>query len=132
MMNDAERGYLAALIDGEGSIDWNGNYPRIRVANNNESLLLSLRTSYGGSVHADTVQRSDGRKRQPNYRWSLFGQDAVDLLISVRPMLRVRGDKADEVVHKWRTRGRSKKTQPSKVGTKSEDETSTTADNETD
>lgn len=108
MLSDAERGYLAAMLDGEGSIDWNKDRPRIRVANGDRPLLCSLETSFGGSVNQEPVAKRDGIKRKAAYRWTLSGQRAVDVLVSVRPLLRVKGSIADDVVHRWRHREREK------------------------
>src|SRR5262245_38242747 len=97
------------MLDGEGSIDWNSGNARIRVAKNATSLLHSLRRAYGGSVNSEPINKRDGLVRRPAYKWTITGKKAVDILIEVRSLLRVKGDKADEIVHKWRLKMREQR-----------------------
>lgn len=102
-MNDVDRGYLAGMIDGEGSITYNVRPNiRIHVTNTHRECLEHIRDVVGkGYVYK---QRQNGKTI---YRYCLNRQqDVLTLLSFVVPALIIKKKKAREVI-KSLTRSRS-------------------------
>lgn len=97
--------YLAALIDGEGTIGiYRANgvrslspsfYVQVTVVNTNTDLMAWLSENIGGRVdkRSDTTSR-DPRHKHP-YHWRVHGPNAELLLNAVRPYLVCKGSQAD-------------------------------------
>ena len=82
-LTDLEKGYVAGIIDGEGTITitirfYNGKYnrcpelrPLVEVANNNKEIIEKLKNSLGGSFSAKTYRYKGIEK--PSYEWMVTG-----------------------------------------------------------
>ena len=87
-LSDMERGYIAGMIDGEGSIllriyDWSLAI-RLHVYNTNMAVLEWLKTRLGGYI-SSTFPGSERRK--PCYRWSTTTLGARAVLRAVAPAM---------------------------------------------
>jgi hypothetical protein len=97
MRTEAEKAYLAGILDGEGCVGvaWReGKYltPTIQVVNTNPILLDWLHDRYGGSVRG----RPDVRlNRKPSFCWTVCGQKALTVLRDARPYLLLKTEQAD-------------------------------------
>ena len=97
MRTEAEKAYLAGILDGEGcvSVAWReGKYltPTIQVTNTNTILLDWLHDRYGGSVRG----RPDARlNRKPSFCWTVCGQKALAVLKDARSYLLLKTEQAD-------------------------------------
>ena len=82
---DEKLGYLAGIIDGEGSIGVRGNgVPYISVYNTSRPMLEWLTTNVGGSVGGSP----DRRGRQPCFHWSVQARnDVLAILAAITPLL---------------------------------------------
>lgn len=91
-------GYLAAMIDGEGHICRILGPPRnaVRVGvTNTEKGVIDWLHGLGGNVYSYLPH--DGRKRR--YEWAVLGRlDALKLLQTVGPRLKIKRDQAEEAI----------------------------------
>lgn len=96
--SEIDAAYLAAMIDGEGSIAFRKGYPQVVVYNTCEALMFWLIQHIGGSWRETSVVG-----RVPVLAWSVQG--AADIhycLTRVRPHLIIKPDRADHVLaHLW-------------------------------
>lgn len=114
--NTGDRGYVAGIIDGEGSI---GPPPRVRVSvtTTTKSLAVRLQALAGGSVagpyrYSKTkVFGSRHCRIKPQYHWNYYSRFHVYLLLkAIQPYLVVKAREARRAVeyletkHGWRTR----------------------------
>lgn len=67
-MSERELGYLAGIIDGEGSISIIRGRPTIRVYGTDRGLMHWLLTKVGGTATWD----ADKRGRAPVHQWNLY------------------------------------------------------------
>jgi len=95
-VNPAELGYLAGIIDGEGSIFRNGHHPQrprwiLDVANTDWSLIEWL-LSLGG-----TCSEANRPPRRTVYHWKVCSRADVEaLLTAIEPLLRIKRGRARE------------------------------------
>ena len=95
--------YLAALIDGEGSIIFGSKSQRIvTVANTDYGLMEWLQSNFGGNIR---IGRAEGARRKTQYKWDLSQRLDVKLLLtSVMPFLVIKREKAVKMLldlSKW-------------------------------
>lgn len=89
--SDTEAAYLAAIIDGEGSITEHHGRPVVYVYNTSEALMRWLSERIGGRYRV-----TDMRGRQPCHTWNVAAAcDVAYLLRRVRPYLIIKGLLAD-------------------------------------
>jgi hypothetical protein len=103
--SEADLGYLAGLLDGEGSISLRsyGQYWRVRVNKMDKEIIDWLAT-----IGRTTSRQAQGGNRKDMWEWSLADQEDVsDLLSAVLPYLKIRTqrDKALRTVANISTRG---------------------------
>jgi hypothetical protein len=100
-LSDAEAGYIAGLIDGEGSLDirrrkrqtveWLG--PRVRVANTNLECLVWLVERLGGNIYPTNTKRPNC---QVCYHYELENAQVIKaLLFRIAPFLIIKKEKAE-------------------------------------
>ncbi len=102
--NEADLGYLAALLDREGiiALKSQGEYWRVRVSNTDKEIIDWL-AKIGGTISS----QSQGTKRKEMLIWTLADQEDVHALLSaVLPHLKksAKREKALEAVHAISTR----------------------------
>lgn len=88
-LSDVERGYIAGIIDGEGSICSD----RIKVANTDKQLLEWLQLKLGGCIHNKKTYR---KNHAQSYTWDYSTIGSEQLLILLLPYLIVKRQKAIE------------------------------------
>lgn len=113
-LTEAERAYMAALIDGEGAVSiyrvrpprtyrqpgrYKGRAPRavrhymkICIVNGSPELIGWLRFKLGGTV---SVRRPRTKRHRQTWLWTLMQQRAGELLVVVRPYLIAKTKQAD-------------------------------------
>jgi hypothetical protein len=96
------RAYLAGFVDGEGCIGvyWVGRItPRIQVTigNTNFQIIHELREAFGGSV--TYRQQINNRKPCATIHWT--DRKAVDLLVYLKPHLRIKLAAAQNAINFW-------------------------------
>lgn len=83
-MTDIEKGYMAAIIDGEGTVTLcNGGkfrYPVISVASTTLPLLEYIKSLAGGVI---TSKRTYSEKHKPSWAWKITYEKAIDILDEV-------------------------------------------------
>jgi len=91
-LNNADKAYLAGLIDGEGTVTltrrYKGAHRYIAITiSNNERLLLEwvLKTVGVGNI---TNKRTYDKKHAPSYAYQVFSRQAISILEQVYPHLR--------------------------------------------
>ncbi|KKM79249.1 hypothetical protein LCGC14_1351820 [marine sediment metagenome] len=95
--------YMAAFIDGEGSIrvrkgsrrpkNWSPSYElTIEVANTYRPVLDDIAAKYGGTVVSKKVRNP--LKHKPQWVWIVASQRAADCLTDIRPYLREKEQQA--------------------------------------
>lgn len=98
-VNEAERAYLAGILDGEGcvSLYWrrkSARYltPSVQVLNTRRELIDWLQERWGGSIY----QRPNNRPNyKPSWTWTIAGQLALKAIADARPYLVLKGPQAD-------------------------------------
>jgi len=85
MTEEEKLAYLAGIIDGEGSIMIycsRGMYSLIvNIYNSNKDLMIWLESEFGGSCGETHRKRNKEEKWLPEYRWSIMGKNAYNLLM---------------------------------------------------
>lgn len=101
-MTEAELGYLAGIIDGEGSIYFNLNgsvcQPRVSVDNTHEGLIDYLHRLVPTSNTKASTENYASKKvgNKVAYRWGVSGKvDVKTLLELVLPYLVAKKDQAE-------------------------------------
>ena len=103
MISSEERAYVAALLDGEGSINLQTNHAnnanrstscilKVRITNTYRPVLDWLYGIVGG--HLYTVKKYSSRNKQA-WSWEISGQKAVEFLTIVYPFLRIKKAQAE-------------------------------------
>ena len=97
-MTEAEWGYLAGIIDGEGCISLDHRaHPILIVGNTSEALILWLRDHVAqGSVQVRSSHWNPKHKKQ--WAWRLAGQKIGPLLIALLPYLVIKKAQAELVI----------------------------------
>lgn len=100
MISDRDLGYIAGILDGEGTIHIRSNgAPDVQIVNADRELLEWIEEVVGGAVYARNEYRRLGRK--PIYAWMLRGYRAVIFLRCVEPILRSKRARAIEALARW-------------------------------
>lgn len=87
-------GYLAGIIDGEGSIGLRRQRTFVAVYNNDATLMRWLESNIGGNVGWD----ADKRGREPNHTWSISAaRDVYYLCVTMLPYLKIKKTDAQDV-----------------------------------
>lgn len=95
-MTEAQRGYIAGILDGEGHLYISGEFEgvcvgRIRVRITDECVVTALvrMTGIGSTTsHIPSQRRKDGEEKKRVYEWTLIKRmDVRALLESVMPYL---------------------------------------------
>jgi hypothetical protein len=105
-MREADAAWLAALIDGEGTICFQerenretANHIGIRlsIVNTNTELLARVQEiiGYGGTDTPSPRLRSDGSEGRPVYSWQVTNAKAASVIAAVRPYLIAKRTQAD-------------------------------------
>lgn len=99
-LSEAELGYIAGLIDGEGCIgihkhsDNRGksrlHYLYLIVSNNDPKCCKFLRGKFGGWI----TKRQQKSTWNPNYKWGVRSRRAREILELVLPYLRLKQEQA--------------------------------------
>lgn len=83
-MEQTKIAYLAALIDGEGSImllkdrpSDKYRHPVISIANTSENIINFLKDNFGGCVCTKKIYKAHHKQ---SYSWSLINNAAIELL----------------------------------------------------
>ena len=90
--SETERGYLAGIMDGEGSIVMNGaagkRLPRmlVQVSSCDHELVEWLRITVGGFVRR---RKSKNENWRDHYYWTLHGKKAVAFLQEIGPLMKI-------------------------------------------
>ena len=112
MWNHDDLVYMAATIDGEGSIGIEHLSPcknrpkdyyvcRLTVVNTSLVLVEWLKAIFGGQF--DIIKKIKGRKTC--YRWHIFGEDLEKVLIAIKPYLKIKANQAQIVLDYRKTVG---------------------------
>lgn len=93
-MNDLERGFIAGLLEGEGSI-YRPHSPQLIIYNSNYKLLEFVQRIIGGKIH----ERHTGLNAEtPSYRLVLCGNSVCIILKEILPLLFVKKQRALEIL----------------------------------
>lgn len=113
MHNEAVLGYMAGIIDGEGSVELKINKPTaghslnlvLHVFNSDRPLMDWMQLNFGGKVY-DIHRRARVEKPQwqPVYIWNLTSTAARDLLEILAPYMVVKRSQAELAVYAWDNR----------------------------
>jgi hypothetical protein len=107
-LTPAELGYIAGIVDGEGSISLahcsaraSGVYvyPLVRVANTDKGLIDWLDEKVGVGHTGYVSKLHLGCKDV--YHWAIASNEAYELLVKIRPYLVVKAHRADIVTALW-------------------------------
>ena len=116
-MNDQEVGWVAGIIEGEGTIECRSNpskagtkwHPRLEVVSTDEDVVARLHRMVGGHINGPYAPRArvaggDHYGTKAIWRWRLSTDAAVvGLMEQIRPLMgERRGAKIDAALLKWR------------------------------
>lgn len=103
--------YMAAIVDGEGSIELKLQSNKVsvdlllHVFNSDRPLMDWMREKFGGSVYEiHRKARAEKPQWQPVYNWNLRGQYARDLLVSLHPFMIIKKAQAELAIEYWDNR----------------------------
>lgn len=92
MLTDLQIGYIAGIIDGEGSICLTRNAPNehrspvLSVSSTTKEMLDYLKENLGGSI--STVKK-DKESYKDAWHWKIKGNKAIEILKVIEPYLLV-------------------------------------------
>jgi len=96
--------YLAALIDGEGSVGWRSNGAnrkkrfQIDIEMTDEAVIDWLHAKFGGNkYHRKRHQRLNQTHFKPIYLWRLTGTAAITLYKSTESLMIAKKGRLDNV-----------------------------------
>lgn len=93
-LSEAQRAYVAGLVDGEGSVTHRRSRPSVYIYNTSLPLMEWLVANVG---RAYRVAHRNGR--EPCYVWTVeAAADVAYLLTRIRPFLVIKGKRADEAL----------------------------------
>ena len=108
-MTEAERAYLAGILDGEGCLAiykqfqkatpiraarWHF-FPRVTVGNTRLELLFWLKQKLGGAVNVNTKQIG---RRKTGYRWTCSDRRAIEVITLALPYLLLKRSQAELIL----------------------------------
>lgn len=100
-MTQKEKGYLAAIIDGEGTItltkDGEFRYPVIAVTSTTYDIVDFLKTHFGGAISKKNEQLRNPKWKQA-YCWKVERRKAISLLEEISDLLQEPKKKARAVL----------------------------------
>ncbi len=105
-MKEAEKAYLAGIIDGEGTVTLARNRknetpsPSVTVANNNLELLEWIKGLVGGTIISKKKHKAH---HSDSYAWAMRSDKAIQLLKDVRQYLIVKKPQADLIINKYKS-----------------------------
>lgn len=113
-LNEAQRAWLAALIDGEGTIGiWRERAPRnhsgwhyfavIQVTNSNKDLIDATQACLNGAVHWKNLSRRNP-KHKPTYAVTVKTRAVAAVLNQIKGFLVAKRKQADVVLEFCRVR----------------------------
>jgi hypothetical protein len=96
-MENISWGYLAGIVDGEGSIVYTGvHQPILTVANTNYELIKWLKRKLGGKTYFGKLQRSN---YQICYLWRLHKRSEVYIVLNrILPYLIIKREAAEKAI----------------------------------
>ena len=102
-MTDVEIGYMAGLLDGEGSVSikkytsprgHNWYYAiEIQIYNNHRPVLEWIQLRFPGEVFSRKARANKNQK--PSFVWRAWGQNAAGILRFLKPHLVIKSQHAD-------------------------------------
>jgi len=116
MWTDIQLAYLAGIIDGEGTIGIERQSPnetcrkktyythRLCIINTSKNLMHWLKENFPQGSFS-LRKKIDGRK--DCYAWRLFGKNAEEILIAIKPFLIIKIAQADCVLRFRQTKGKT-------------------------
>ena len=105
-MTEAEKAYLAGIVDGEGTVTLTKHHknetptPSVSVANNNLVLLWWIKTLVGGTI---VLKKKRQLHHNDSYAWTLRSDRAIQLLKEIRQYLIVKKPQADLIIEKYKS-----------------------------
>jgi hypothetical protein len=106
VLTDFEKGWLAGILDGEGSF-WvmkkkpSYRYPKISVVMSDYDTVAKVAKLFGDRTVTPQASRSENRK--PMFRANLMGQGALDLMEELHPVMSIRRQaKIEELLVEFR------------------------------
>lgn len=105
-MRDIDKAWLAAIVDGEGSICFQERErateaphigPRLSIVNTNRALLdrVTEITSVGAGSTPSPRLRKDGNEGRPVFTWQVSNDKAARIIAAIRPYLVAKARQAD-------------------------------------
>jgi intein/homing endonuclease len=112
-LTDAQKGYIAAFLDGEGGIQITKSYrkdreyttalhPDVYFTNTSEEVILSIRKWLGGG---SITRRRERGNHKDTYVLTISGVKSIlELLDTIRPYMIVKAKRADLMIEFCRSR----------------------------
>ena len=91
-LTETEKGYIAGIIDGQGSICLTQNksnefrYPNLQVSSTTYEILQFLKNKIGGSI---SKKRENKENCKPAWKWGLGTNPTIELLNEIQDYLLV-------------------------------------------
>lgn len=107
IMSKITASYLAGLIDGEGYIGFIANrqeyrtfyQPTLKVVMTDKNIIEWLRDSYGGYFYERKPKQEN---HKISYEWEISGKTLKEILIKIRPYLRIKQKQCDILLKKYK------------------------------
>lgn len=114
-LSEVERGYLAGIVDGEGTINFGLQQGRahrkgswyLQVSSTEPALVEWLASRLGGKV-STFPSPTKPRNWKPLYRWQVNGKQAVVICHEIGPLLVIKKAQAQLLVESYQLRRTSR------------------------
>jgi hypothetical protein len=94
-ISDVDAAYIAGLIDGEGSISYTRNHPKVMIYNTSKELIEWIQKALGFGTVCLNVKKERNDKWKPCFMYEATNfHDVYALLSRVLPYLKVKRKKA--------------------------------------
>ena len=101
-MNDLEKGFVAGLLEGEGTI-YRPRSPQLIIYNSNRELLEFVQKLIGGKVHcrgtSELIGSFSSKNGRLRYRLILCGKPVRSILKDILPVLVTKKQRALEIIN---------------------------------
>jgi hypothetical protein len=105
-LNEAEKAYLAGIVDGEGTVTLVKNHknetptPSVSIANNSLKLLEWVKAKVGGVI---VSKKKYKLHHHDSYAWSVRQDRAIRLLGDIKKYLIIKRPQAELITRRYKT-----------------------------
>lgn len=96
--SDTTYAYLAGLVDGEGSLAYYQNGPRMSISNRHQETLLWVREVVGHGRVWQVRDYSQFKRTAPCFQWDCGANGCRELLPKILPFVRISKERVEAMI----------------------------------